>query len=195
MELNRAQLLVHDDRAIEKLRSKYGIPTNVKIEHLRPNDVPHVVEDNPDRIPICIWLIYRAELRFLISLLLKDVMARCRLTFMQISINLVYTVLAVDMLMQILHKPFNAEDLLHVYTVVWLKREPTNLLYEGNHYLCLRRPDQPQTRLIIENPNKGLFLDEFVWVSGSWEFRARDDGLWSFPRYNGCFPNSKYSFH
>ena len=60
---------------------------------------------------------------------------------MQVSVNFVRTVLAVDMLMQILDKSFNTEDLLHVYTVFWPKNVPGNLFYESNHYLCLRKPD------------------------------------------------------
>ena len=60
--------------------------------------------------------------------------------------------------------PFSAEDLLHVYTMVWPKREPHKPLLKGNHYLRLKNPCQPQTTLVTDNPNKDLFLDEFVWV-------------------------------
>ena len=48
---------------------------------------------------------------------------------------------------------------------------------QGNHYLRLRNPNQPQTRLVDSNLDKDLFLDEFIWVLGGWEFRARNDGL------------------
>ena len=96
---------------------------------------------------------------------------------MKVSINFVYIVLVVDTLMQILDKSFNAEDLLHVYTVVRPNKEPSNPFYEGNHYLYLKSPNQPRTRLVDDNPNKDLFLDEFVWVSGGWEFQDGDDGL------------------
>ena len=77
MELNRDQLLVHDDRAMEKFKFKHGIPANVIIEHPGPYDVPHIVADNPDRIPVRIWLIYQAKPQFPISPLLKEVMTRC----------------------------------------------------------------------------------------------------------------------
>ena len=82
MELNRAQLLVHDDETLERFRRTYDIPTDVRIEHPRPNNVPRIVANNLDRISIRIWLIYQARLQFLISLLLKEVMARYHLTFM-----------------------------------------------------------------------------------------------------------------
>ena len=117
--------------------------------------------DNPNRIPVRICLIYQAGLRFPISPLLKEVMACYRLTFMQVSVNFIRTMLVVHTLMQILHKPFSAEELLHVYTMVRPK-EPSNPLYEGNHYLHLRKLDQPQTRLVTDNLDKDLFLDEFV---------------------------------
>ncbi|GFS32724.1 class I glutamine amidotransferase-like superfamily protein [Actinidia rufa] len=76
----------------------------------------------------------------------------------EVFVNLIHTVLAVDTLMQILNKSFNVEDLLHVYTIVRPKKEPSNLFYEGYHYLRLRKPDQPQMRLVTSNPNKDLFL-------------------------------------
>ena len=87
--------------------------------------------------------------------------------------------------------PFSAEDLLHVYTVVRSKREPRTPLLKGSHYLHLRNLCQPQTRLVTDNPDKDLFLDEFVWVSSNWEFWARDDGLWLFLRHNGHLLDSK----
>ncbi|GFZ12041.1 hypothetical protein Acr_23g0004260 [Actinidia rufa] len=46
MKLNRAQLLVHDDRAMEKFRVIHGILTDVTIERPGPNDVPRVSGDN-----------------------------------------------------------------------------------------------------------------------------------------------------
>ena len=81
--------MVHDDKALERFRRTYGIPVDIQIECPGPNNVPHVVVDNVDRIPIRISLIYKPELRFPINSLLKEVMARCRLTFMQVSINFV----------------------------------------------------------------------------------------------------------
>ncbi|GFZ16840.1 ARF-GAP domain 1 [Actinidia rufa] len=51
-------------------------------------------------------------------------------------------------------------------------KELGNPFYEGNHYLRLRNPNQPQTRLVIDSPDKDLFLDDFVWVSRGWEFRT-----------------------
>ena len=65
--------------------------------------------------------------------MLKEVMAHYCLTFMQVFVNFVRTVFAIDTLMRLLDKPFSAKDLLHVYTVVRLKREPGNPLYTGNH--------------------------------------------------------------
>ena len=96
MELNRAQLLVHDDEALNKLRSVHHIPNDVRIEHPRANELANFVEGNGDHIPVRIWLIYQAGLRFPISPILKEVMARCHLTFMQVSVNFVQTVLMVD---------------------------------------------------------------------------------------------------
>ena len=85
-------------------------------------------------------------------------------------VTFIHIVLAVDTLMQILDKSFSAKDFLHVYTVVRPKNVPSNPFYEGNYYLRLRKPVQPQTRLVTGNPDNDLFLDEFVWVLGGWEF-------------------------
>ena len=82
MELNRAQLLVHDNIAMEKFRATHSIPANVTIEHPEPNDVPRVVVNNSALILVQLWLIYQAELQFPINPLLKKVMAHCCLTFM-----------------------------------------------------------------------------------------------------------------
>ena len=65
---------------------------------------------------------------------------------------------------------FSSSDLLHVYTVVHPKMEPGTPFLKGNHYLCLRNPCQPKMRLVIESPDKDVFLNEFVWVLGKWEF-------------------------
>ncbi|GFS42554.1 hypothetical protein Acr_00g0080500 [Actinidia rufa] len=127
MELNRAQLLVCNDRALEKFKATHSILANVTIGHPRPNDIPHIAAKMPDRISIRIWLIHQAGLRFPINPMLK----------------------------------------------------------------------KPQTRLVTVSPDKDMFLNEFVWVSGYWEFRPRDDGLWSFPRHNESLPdrfNDKFKF-
>ncbi|GFZ19774.1 hypothetical protein Acr_28g0004790 [Actinidia rufa] len=98
-----------------------------------------------------------------------------------------------------LELPFSALDQLHVYIVVHLKREPGTPFFKGNHYLHLRNPRQPQMRLVTDNPDKDLFLNEFVWVSRKWEFRAGDDGLffsqgtmavfWTITNFNEFFKN------
>ncbi|GFZ11583.1 hypothetical protein Acr_22g0009810 [Actinidia rufa] len=75
----------------------------------------NTVEGNKNRIPVRTWFIHQAGLRFPISPLLKEVMARCRFTFIQVSVNFVRTVLAMDGLMLREGLPFNASDLLHVY--------------------------------------------------------------------------------
>ena len=154
--MNRSQLLVHDDRAMEMARATHGIPTNVTIERPKTNDVPHVVANNPDCIPVHTWLIYQAGLWFSISPLLKEVMAHYRLTFMQVFVNFVRTMLTMDTLMQILDKPFSAEDLLHVYTVVQPKKEPSNFSYEGNHYLSLRKTWPASNQIGHGKPEQGL---------------------------------------
>ena len=63
------------------------------------------------------------------------------LTFKQVSINFVQTVLAVDTLMRQMELSFSAEDLLHVYTIVQLKKEPHLPFSQGNHYLHLMHPN------------------------------------------------------
>ena len=60
--------------------------------------VLHFCSINLDRILVRTWLVYQARLRFLISPLLKEVMARCCLTFMQVSVNFDRTMLVMDTL-------------------------------------------------------------------------------------------------
>ncbi|GFS34532.1 class I glutamine amidotransferase-like superfamily protein [Actinidia rufa] len=57
------------------------------------------------------------------------------------------------------------------------KKEPSNLFYEGYHYLGLRKPDQPQMRLVTGNPNKDLFLAS---LSGFRALRNSELGMTAF---------------
>ena len=114
-------------------------------------------------------MIHQARLRFLINAMQKEVMVRCRLTFMQVLANFVRTVLVVDTLMRQEELAFSASDLLNVYTMGHLKELGTNLLNDS-HYLRLRNPCQPQMRLVTKIPNKDMYLDEFVWILGNWKF-------------------------
>ena len=118
MELNRSQQLVHDNAAMEKFRRDHNIPNDVAIERSGPREEANTIEGNENHILVRIWLIHQAGLIFPISPLLNEVMARCRLTFMQMSVNFVRTMLTVDMLMQKEGMPFDASDLLHVYCIV-----------------------------------------------------------------------------
>ncbi|GFY82888.1 hypothetical protein Acr_02g0011280 [Actinidia rufa] len=51
MELNKTQLLVHDDEDLERFRAKHNIPGNVHIERPGSNEVAHLVEGNDDSFP------------------------------------------------------------------------------------------------------------------------------------------------
>ena len=76
-----AQLLVHDDITMEKFKKDHNIPNGIVIERLGPREEANNVEGEEDRISVRIWLIHQVGLRFPSSPLLKEVMARCRLTF------------------------------------------------------------------------------------------------------------------
>ena len=49
--------------------------------------------------------------------------------------------------------------------------------------------------MVIDAPNKDLYLDDFVWVSGQWEFQYDDLGHFAFLRYRGYVPNGKSIFN
>ncbi|GFS35165.1 hypothetical protein Acr_00g0038170 [Actinidia rufa] len=113
-----------------------------------PNDDTDWVEGEGDCVPIQTWFIHQAGLRFPLSRLLKVVLSMCQLTFMQVSMNFMRTVLVVDALMQRERLEFTAEDLLHIYCVVRPRKDFETHMFKGNHYLRLRKPSQPQTRLV-----------------------------------------------
>ena len=106
--VDQAQLLVHGEVAINKFMCNHGISNDVQIERSWSNKDANVVEGLGKRILACIWLIHQAGLRFPISSMLKEVMTRCRLTFMLVSVNLLRIVFAVDTLMQRVGLPFDA---------------------------------------------------------------------------------------
>ena len=89
-------------------------------------------------------------------------MARCSRTFMQVSVNFVQTVLVVDALMRREQQLFSVEDFMRMYNVLRPKFDPTNGLYTKKKCLRLRSNKEPQIRLVMENPNKDVFLYEFV---------------------------------
>ncbi|GFZ18692.1 hypothetical protein Acr_27g0004310 [Actinidia rufa] len=115
MELNKVQLLVRDGAALNKFQTNHDIPDGVQIERPQPNEDANLVGGHGNRILIRIWLIHKAGLRFPISPLLKEVMARCRLTFMHVSVNFVRTELVMDTLTHQMKLPFNAEFVAHLY--------------------------------------------------------------------------------
>ncbi|GFY95432.1 hypothetical protein Acr_10g0008170 [Actinidia rufa] len=121
----------------------------------------------------------------------KEVMTNCGLTFMQVSINFVRTVMAIDTLMGREGLSFSASDLLNVYTVVRPKREFNTNLFPGNHYLRLRKNQQSWSRLVTKKPNKDLYLDEFIWVLENWKLWAGNDWVWSFKRTKGSITNGR----
>ena len=67
-------------------------------------------------------------------------------------------------------------------------------MYEGNHYFHLRKPNKPQMRLVTNSPDKDLYLNNFVWVSGQWEFQADDPGHFSISRQKGYIPVGKRKY-
>ena len=81
---------------------------------------------------------------------------------MPVFVNFVRIVLAVETLMRQMKLPFCVADLLHVYSVVRSKREPSIPFFKSNHYLHLKNPHWLQRRLVTDNPDKDLFLNEFV---------------------------------
>ena len=70
--------------------------------------------------------------------------------------------LAIDALMRREEKEFTTEGLFHVYCIVWPRRNLEIHMYKGNHYLYLRKCNQPQTRLVTDSPDKDLYLNDFV---------------------------------
>ncbi|GFS29075.1 hypothetical protein Acr_00g0005230 [Actinidia rufa] len=157
-------MLLRDSEALAQFRVDHRIPDDVVIERPSPNDDADWVEGEGNRMPIRPWFIYQAGLRFPLSKLLRTVLSICGLTFMQISVNFVRTVLVVEALMQREGLEFTAEDLFH--------------------------PNQPQTRLVTDSPDKDQYLNDFIWVSGQWEFPADEPNLFSVPRHRGYVPDS-----
>ncbi|GFY91439.1 hypothetical protein Acr_07g0016350 [Actinidia rufa] len=185
MKLNRSQQLVHDNATMEKFRRDHNIPNDVAIERLGPREEANTIEGNGNHIPVRIWLIHQAGLIFLISPLLKEVMARCRpsANVCQLRPNRAHgervdaeggdAIRCFRSITCILH---SAPEMRHIGTYV--HRQPLSS--------TLKTPSTPNEA--GDAPNKDMYLNEFVWVSGSWEFQAGDDGLRSFPRYNGYNP-------
>ncbi|GFZ16069.1 hypothetical protein Acr_25g0004780 [Actinidia rufa] len=172
MALNQAQMLVCDCEALAQFHVDHRILDDVVIERPVPNDDADWVEGKGNRMPIRTWFIYQAGIRFPLSKLLRTVLSICRLTFMQISINFVRTVLAVEALMQREGLEFTAEDLFHMYCVVKPRKNFETQMFE----------------------DKDQYLNDFIWVSGQWEFLADESDPFSVPRHRGYVPDSNDAF-
>ena len=85
---------------------------------------------------------------------------------MQMSVNFVQNVLLVDALMRQEKLPSLVMDFLNIYNVVRPKHDTEFGTYSDNHYLMIRNSKEPQSRLVLENLSKDLYLNEFVW--GDW---------------------------
>ncbi|GFY92773.1 S-adenosyl-L-methionine-dependent methyltransferases superfamily protein [Actinidia rufa] len=194
MTLNQAQMLIRVSEALAQFRVDHRIPDDVVIERPGPNDDADWVEGEGNWMPNRTWFIYQAGLRFPLSKLLRTVLSICGLTFMQISVNFVQTVLVVEALMQREGLEFTAEDLFHVYCVVKPRKNFEAQMLEGNHYLRLRKPNQPQMRLVTDFPDKDQYLNDFIWVSGQWEFPTDKPDPFSVPRHRGYVPIAAISF-
>ncbi|GFZ01237.1 hypothetical protein Acr_14g0008720 [Actinidia rufa] len=156
-------MLVRDSEALAQFCVDHRIPNDVVIERPSPNDNADWVEGEGNRMPIRTWFIYQARLRFPLSKLLRTVLSLCGHTFIQISVNFVRTVLAVEALIQREELEFTAEDLLHVY--------------------CVVKPRKNSETQMLED--KDQYLNDFIWVSGQWEFPAGEPDLFSVPRHRG----------
>ncbi|GFS41314.1 hypothetical protein Acr_00g0073700 [Actinidia rufa] len=100
MELNRAQQLVHDNAALAKFKRNHEIPNDVLINRPGQHKVATTIRGMNDGIPIHTWLIHQARLRFPVSPILYEVMAHGGLTFIQVTMYFVRTMLVVDNLIR-----------------------------------------------------------------------------------------------
>ncbi|PSS33112.1 Stress response protein [Actinidia chinensis var. chinensis] len=143
MELNQAQLLVHDDATLAQFRADHNIHDDVLIERSSSNEDANLVDEEGNHIPV--------------------------------SINSIWTVLAVDVLMKRNKLKFNIGDLLHVNCIVQPRRDPQIHVYTSNHYLRLWKPHQPQTRLVTNAPDKDFNLIEGTTVE-LWQLKKETEG-------------------
>ena len=58
MELNRDQLLIHDDASLPQFCVDHNILDNVLIERPDPNEDDDLVEGKGNHIPVQTWLIH-----------------------------------------------------------------------------------------------------------------------------------------
>ncbi|GFS46168.1 hypothetical protein Acr_00g0100550 [Actinidia rufa] len=98
MELNRAHKLVHDDTAMEKLRTDHNIPNDIMIDKLRPREDANTTEGTEEshlnlvedfgRGLICEsrllrWLTTSTGLGRLLALRIRELVAKCRTTSLE----------------------------------------------------------------------------------------------------------------
>ena len=169
MGFYRKFLASEEDVAV--FRARFEIPEGVLVQlHPRDENLPA-----PTANSLCIRLlwVYEAGIRFPLHPLLRAMCHHLDLAPHQMATNMVRVIMGVDTLNDRTGSRMNVREILHHYTL--------NRTQAGVWYFKLRK-DHP--KLVDALPDRGA-EDDFIVVSGNWEFAAGEPRDLVVPRKEG----------
>jgi hypothetical protein len=179
---NRYSRFFEDPESLADFRATYGIPDNVSVDLVRPEES---VATDDYQIVLPLMAIIEGGVRFPFHPFLRQVLNVLQLTPSQVTINFYRIVVGVIELKERYHLEFEVEDLFGLYLVSQNK-------VARRKYLSCRTG---QRRLIRGLPDSDKYANDFVVIRGEFEFASGELRYHPIPRVPGFAGESVYGLN
>jgi hypothetical protein len=169
---NRYTRFFDDPESLADFRQTYGIPNDVHIRLVEPDESP---VSNESQIVLPLMAIIEGGVRFPFHPFLRRVLNLLRLTPSQVTINFYRIVMGALELRERYRLDFEAEDLFGLYFVS--ENRVSKRKFLGSR--------AGQRKLIRGLPDSDKYANEFVCVSGEFEYAVGEFKLNPIPRVAG----------